>query len=221
MEGGAPPTDRQPRPAAAPKHRPSWMVLLSSLMLIYGGLLLVWGLTALRDPQSIARPPAVEPLSTADQAFAQQLTAVNARVITAHGPTVRALGSASLALALLMLYAASATLSRDRRGRGAAIAAGWTGIVYQVATLPLVLPLAREYAMASAPLLAQKVAAEQGSAGPPAESVTALAQTFLVSMPVALSLLGITGSVILLIYFGGRRGRVLYGIEPAQVRGKR
>jgi hypothetical protein len=212
------------RQATAPAHRPTWLVLLSSLTLIYGGLLLVSGLTALRDPQAAARIPVTEPLPPAEETFSKQLTAVNITVITAHARAIRGRAAASLILALLMLYAAAATLSRDRHGRTVTLAAAWLGIAYQVASLPVVIPIARDYARVSAPLLAQMVATEQSTAAQKTtpDAIAGFVQSVLVGIPVVTAVLGVAGSALLISYFGGRRGRVLYGLEaPAPLQEKR
>ena len=201
-----------------PAHRPSWFVLLSALMLAYGGMLLVWGLTALRDPQATGRLPIAEALPPAEESFLQQLAALNKTVIAAPAPAIRARAAAALALSLLMLYAAAAALSRDRHGRAAALGAAWLGIAYQIGTLPLAIPMAREYARASAPLLAQQMVKVPQDGGVPLEatpeSLASMLQSLLVGLPVVMAVLGVAGSILLIRYFGGRRGRALYGLLP-------
>jgi hypothetical protein len=194
-------------------------VLLSALMLGYGGMLLVWGLTVLRDPQATGQLPGVETfdtLPTAEGTFLRQLSAVKKDVVAAHTAAMRTEAAAALALALLMLYAAAAALARDRHGRTAALGAAWLGILYQLGTLPLSIPMARDYARASAPLLAQMVKMQDSAAAIDAtpESLTPIVQSLLVGLPVALAVLGIAGSGLLIAYFGGRRGRALYGLLP-------
>jgi hypothetical protein len=205
------------RAPGAPAYRPSWFVLLSALMLAYGGMLLVWGLTAFRDPQATGRLPIADTLPPAEETFLQQLAALNKTVIAAHAPAIRARAAAALVLSLLMLYAAAAALARDRHGRAAALGAAWLGIAYQIGTLPLAIPMAREYARASAPLLAQMVKAQQDGGVPvdaTPESIASMLQSLLVGLPVVMAVLGVAGSVLLIRYFGGRRGRALYGLLP-------
>ena len=119
------------------------------------------------------------------------------------------------------------------------LAAAWLGIVYQVGSLPLVLPIASDYATASAPILARMVAADTPAA-PPAdaggatatadaggatavapgdppprpETLAAVMHTLFLGIPIGTALLGVMGSFLLIGYFGGRRGRLLYGLAP-------
>src|SRR6185369_8744539 len=131
---------------------------------------------------------------------------------------------------LLMLYAAAAALSRDRHGRRITLAAAWLGIAYQLGSLPVVIPMARDYAAASAPLLAELVAAQLPSPAAPAgdatsgtegageqpqpEAVIALMRKVFVGVPIGTAVLWVAGSLLLIFYFGGRRGRALYGLLP-------
>lgn len=199
-----------------PARRPSWFVLLSAMMLAYGGMLLVRGLTDLRDPRATGRLPLRDVLAAANSPLHDQGAALSQAVIDAHTPAIRASAAASLVLALLMLYAAAATLSGDRRGRTAALGAAWLGIAYQIGTLLLEMPMVREYARAGAPLLAQVLRAQRdaGESAPTLEELASALQSLLVSAPVAAAAVGIAGSLVLINYFGGRRGRALYGVSP-------
>ena len=209
-----------------PSARPTWLVVLSSMTLVYGGLMLVSGLTVLRDPMVAVRMPVGQAMP--EDGLKRKLAEAGAPVIVRHQRAIRARAAASLVLGLLMLYAAAATLSRDRHGRTATLTAAWLGIVYQIGTLPLVVPIAREYAVEVAPLVAPLVAAEAaksvdgGSARhetPPAppepESVARGLQSVFVGLAVAVALTGVFVSLLLIAYFGGRRGRALYGLGPA------
>ena len=148
------------RSASAPTHRPPWLLLLSSITLVYGGLLLVSGLIALRNPASAAKFPIARPLAPEEEALTRELIAVNTDIVARHAGAIRARAGASTLLALLMLYAAAAALSRDRNGRAATLIAAWLGIVYQVASLPMLIPIAEDYATTSAPILARMVASD-------------------------------------------------------------
>ena len=69
----------------------------------------------------------------------------------------------------------------------------------------------RDYAAQAAPLLAQLVALQ--AEGPqPATTPDVVAKVVMV-FPVFTSAVAIAGSLVLIGYFGGRRGRVLYGLE--------
>jgi hypothetical protein len=240
--------------ASAPTHRPPWLLILSSITLVYGGLLLVSGLIALRNPASAARFPMAHPLAPEEEAMTRELIAVNADIVTRHAGAIRARAGASTLLALLMLYAAAAALSRDRNGRAATLIAAWLGIVYQVASLPLLIPIAEDYARTSAPILARMVASDlpttpAGDAGaaladagkstetaagtptgtpvaaPPSageaprpEAIAGFMHSVFLGVPIVTAILGIMGSLLLIKYFGGRRGQELYGLTPSRPR---
>src|SRR5664279_5775151 len=148
---------------SAPTHRPAWLLILSSITLFYGGLMLVSGLTALRNPASAARFPVTRPLAPEEEALTNELVAVSTEIVARHAGAIQGRAAASMALALLMLYSAAAALSRDRHGRRATLIAAWLGIIYQVGSLPLVIPIANDYAAASAPILIRMVAAADGA----------------------------------------------------------
>ncbi len=200
-----------PRRPRSPEHRPPWLVLLSSLTLIYGGVLLVSSLEALRDPRAATHFPATRAMTPAEDELARQLVDVGQRVANEHARSIRGNAAASLPVALLMLFAAAATMSRDRRGRQVTLLAAWTGIVYQVATLALTFPIARDYSAQAAPLLARLVALQAD--GPDPGATPEVVAKVVVAFPVFTSAIAIAGSLVLIGYFGGRRGRVLYGLE--------
>ena len=236
--------------ASAPTHRPPWLLILSSITLVYGGLLLVSGLIALRNPASAAKFPMARPLAPEEEAMTRELIAVNADIVTRHAGAIRARAGASTLLALLMLYAAAAALSRDRNGRAATLIAAWLGIVYQVASLPLLIPIAEDYARTSAPILARMVASDlpttpagdagaaladagkstETAAGTPAaappsageaprpEAIAGFMHSVFLGVPIVTAILGIMGSLLLIKYFGGRRGQELYGLTPSRPR---
>jgi hypothetical protein len=232
MEPAAP--ARLPGPQS-PSHRPRWLLILSSITLIYGGMMLVSGLNGLRDPTWLARRAVNQPLSPADEARVEEANAVNLPILLAHTRAIRGYAAASMGFALLMLYAAAATLSRDRRGRTVMLVAAWAGMAYHLGSLPVVVPIIRDCAAASEPLMvrvaseqlaAAAAAAERGGAAgagalatPPAEppptpeALAAEARRFIVALPFGGALAGVSGSVLLIVFFGGRRGRRLYGLD--------
>jgi hypothetical protein len=200
-----------PRRPRSPDHRPLWLLILASLTLVYGGVLLISSLETWRDPRASTHAPETRTLSPAEDEIARALADVNTHVVSAHLRTIRGNAAASLPVALLMLFAAAATLSRDRRGRAIVLGAAWTGIAYQLGTLWLTLPVVRDYAREAAPLLA-RLAALQGSAQDPNASPEAVAK-IVVALPVFVTAVAVMGSLVLIRFFGGRRGRVLYGLE--------
>ena len=212
--GTAAPDGSGPRRPRAPDHRPAWFVLLTSLTLLYGGVLLVASLETWRDPHAPTRLPEAQALTPAEDAIAQKLVEADERVVTAHARTIRGDAAASVPLALLMLFAAATMLSRDRRGRTVVLTAAWTGIAHQLAMLWLTYPIVRDFARDASPLLAQ-LASLQTQGQDPRASPEFFAKVVL-AFPVVMTGGAIVGSLILIRYFGGRRGRVLYGLERAQ-----
>jgi hypothetical protein len=200
-----------PPRAKAPDHRPPWLVLLASLTLIYGGVLLVSSLEALRDPRAAAHLPVTRAMTPAEEEIARELVDVGTRVAVAHARSIRGNAAASLPVALLMLFAAAATLSRDRRGRQVALLAAWTGIVYQLGTLALTFPIVRDYSTQAAPLLARLVALQAD--GPAGDATPDVVAKVVMVFPLLTTAVAIAGSLVLISYFGGRRGRALYGLE--------
>jgi hypothetical protein len=208
---GAPAAPERRR-AKAPDHRPTWLVLLSALTLLYGGSLLVSSLDGLGHPHAPARPPTPRALTPAEEVIARQIADVDARVAADHARALRGKALVSLPVGLVMLFAAAATLSRDRRGRALALGAAWLGIAYQLGTAALTYPVLRDFARAGAPLYAQFLALGTDAAGATPELISKmLMASFTFTVVVAIS-----GSLIMIRYFGGRRGRVLYGLERAR-----
>ncbi len=241
----------------APTHRPRWLLVLSSITLMYGGMLLVSGLGDLRNPTAAAKLPMARPLAPDEEALTRELIEVNTTIVARHARPIRTRAAASTALALLLLYSAAAALSRDRHGRIATLTAAWLGIAYQLGGLAVVIPIAQDYAATSAPILARMIASDlpvlapdgglaAGDAGsalarpatggaPPAaadagaavtpapaateppprpEAVAGFMHAVFLGVPIVTATLGILGSLLLITYFGGRRGRALYGLPP-------
>jgi len=244
----------------APTHRPMWLLVLSSITLIYGGLLLISGLRDLRNPTAAAKLPIARPLAPQEEELMRELVDVNTAIVARHSGALRGRAAASMVLALIMLYSAAAALSRDRHGRTATLTAAWLGIAYQLGGLPVLIPIANDYAATSTPILARMAAADlpvlaadagtmvaeagaalarkessepaatsgDGAAAatvtpapaseppPRPEAVAAFMHTVFVGVPIATAILGILGSLLLISYFGGRRGRALYGLSPTR-----
>lgn len=231
----------------APTHRPRWLLVLSAVTLMYGGMLLIGGLGDLRNPTASAKLPMARPMAPQEEALTRELIDVNTAIVARHARAIRGRAAASTVLALLLLYSAAAALSRDRHGRAATLTAASLGIVYWLGTLPVVIPIAQDYAAKSAPILARVIAldlptlAADGGPGPAAaspapvadggaaaataqtgsgepaprpEAVAGYMQTAFIGAPIAIATVGILISLLLITYFGGRRGRALYGVPP-------
>jgi hypothetical protein len=200
-----------PRSARSPERRPPWLVLLSSFTLIYGGVLLVSSLDALRDPRAATHFPVRQAMTQPQEELLRQIVDVGARIAAAHTPAIRFNAAAALPVGLLLLFAAASTMSRDRRGRQFTLLAAWTAIAYQILSAALTFPLIREYAREASPQLAQLVAMQAGGAA--ANATPEVAAQAVIGFPLLTTALSIAGSLVLLRYFGGRRGRILYGLE--------
>ena len=113
-----------------------------------------------------------------------------------HRVGLRVDAIASIAFGLFTLYAVAAVLSRDRNGRRLALLTAVLGIVYQLGELPLSIQIPRERAAEAGPLLAEI----NGAGG---EAAGRWQAEFAV---------GVGWCALLLVYFGGPRGRELYGL---------
>ena len=115
---------------------------------------------------------------------------------------------ASIGLGLFVLYAAAAVLSRDRTGRRLALLTACLSIAFHVSSLILWVRMAKATVDAAGPLLAEMAANAAQTVG---RSSSQLA-TVVVARPPLLAAVGISWCVLVLVYFGGRHGRELYGI---------
>jgi hypothetical protein len=184
------------------------MVVLAATMLLFGGGELVGGLMALRDPgarnaiRNVARPPAAEEA-------ARKLEPILAGIVDRNRAALRADAIASIAFGLFTLYTVAAVLSRDRNGRRLALLTATSGIAFQLAELPLKMHIAKQTVAAGGVLILESFGAAGAGAGrTEAEVVAALNM-----IAALLALVGVGWCVLLLVYFGGRRGRELYGIS--------
>jgi hypothetical protein len=182
------------------QRRPVWLAVMSSAMLVYAGMSLVDALSLLRTPQAVTA------------AAIEDVARGTGQIEAAHPLVVRADAVVSALVALLTLFAVAAIFARDRRARQATVAAGWAGIVYQLAALPFAVAMARRAAEAGAPVLLQ-VLVQNGKQFPGlAEGDVGTALRAVVTMmPVLHAAMGIAWSLAVLIFFGGRRGRAALG----------
>ena len=198
--------------AQPPTHRPAWMVVLAGTMLLYGGLTLVGGLLMVRDPKAVtrhtirnvARTPAVDEK-------VRQLEPILDAVTDRHRVGMRVDAVASIAFGGFALYAVAAVLSRDRNGRRLALLTAVLGIVYQVGELPLSIQISREVVAAAGPLLAEIIGAGGEAAGRSQAELVATLDAAAARAPL-FAAVGVGWCLLLLVYFGGRRGRELYGL---------
>lgn len=206
--------------AQAPTSRPTWVMVLASMMLLAGGYSLISGLLKVRDPGvvlTIVMSDETAGSGSEDELkLRHELAALRAATVRPHRTAIRAEAAAEVALALFALYATAAVLSRDRHGRALSLALGGLVILYRVAALPLYLSVMRDFAGRGADLLA--VALLQNAKEPQAVKAAELAQRLrsaMISEPIVVAVLGIAAALLLVGFFGGRRGRTLYGLERA------
>lgn len=198
--------------AQSPTRRPVWLVVLSLLMLMHGGLSLIGALTNLRDPKLLATVSLADATETAEQAVVKQkLLTITQGILLGHRTAIRIVTLAAIALALVTLYAVAAILSRDRNGRRLALVTAWLIIAYQLASLPVFLRIAHDHATQSAPLLAETLATTAEERQQVTQKITSLTK----AEPYVVSAFGVGWALLLMAYFGGRRGRQLYGLEPS------
>jgi hypothetical protein len=199
--------------AQAPTHRPVWMIVLAATMLLHGGFTLVAGLLMIRDPGAVARQvvPNV-PRPPEAEAAVRQLEPIMDAIIARHRAALRVDAIASLVYGLFTLYAVAAVLSRDRHGRLLAVSTAIFGIVYQLAELPHSTRITREIVTAAGPLLAEMMAASGDGAGKTQAELVATLDAVSAARAPVLTALGVGWCLLLLLYFGGRRGRELYGL---------
>lgn len=201
--------------AQPPTYRPTWVLIMASVMLMAGGYSLVAGLLKLRDPAIVLTMGNHDAAgSEAELQLNRRLAAARAAAVAPHERKVQIEAVFEVVLALFTLYATAAVWLRDRNGRALALGVGAAGIVYQLGTLPVYLSLMRDYAARGADLLAQ-VIIQSAAAGttPDHGEVTSRLRSAIVGGPVVVTVISIAGSLVLLAFFGGRRGRALYGID--------
>lgn len=203
--------------AQAPTHRPTWVLVLSSLMLVTSGSSLTFGLMRVQDPTS-ALPIDTTKVngSAAELQLSQRLAAVRTTAVTPHRRALRADAVAEIALSLFGLYATAAVLARDRHGRRLALAVGALVIVYRLGSLPVYLALMRDYAEQGAEVMAEALLQNPAfhTDLTSADLASGLKAT-MIKWPIIVAAVCIAGALILMAYFGGRRGKALYGLSAA------
>lgn len=199
--------------AQPPTHRPVWMVVLAATMLLSGGLTLVSGLLLVRDPRAAVRHTIHNvPRAPAVEEAVGKLEPILDGIVERHRTGLRIDAIAMVAFGLFTLYAVAAVLSRDRHGRRLAVLTAVFGIVYQLAELPLSVSIAKETVALAGPLLADIIIAAGDAAGRSQAELVAALNTTAARSPL-FAVIGLGWCLLLLLYFGGRRGRELYGLR--------
>jgi hypothetical protein len=211
------------RPAPSRKlpagQRPIWVVLLASVMVVVAFNMFLGGLSALADGPSGLAGGSMDGDGAGIEAGAASRALQRAVVLAfqrVDPVLLRGYAAAKLALSALMLFAVAAIATNDRRGRPATLAAAWVGIAYYIAGALFFIMFVRGRLMDAAADWAREVHGLHDPsfpAGSP-EEVLSWARQMLVIVPVGAALLGVGFSVLLIAFFGGRRGRAFYGLPP-------
>jgi hypothetical protein len=199
-----------------PTRRPRWVTVLAVLMLLAGARLFLGSLTDLRrmvTGRSMAEVR-LDGLADADQeVLIRGQIALDEAVDRAHPVAARVQAAARLALALVFLFAVAAVFSDDPRARRASVLAAWAGMALHVGSGVFVLTVVRGGVADAVPVLQQvaaKAHARTGDAPSASADLAQLASTLMVQVPFLAAALGVLFSILLLVTFGGRRGRLFY-----------
>jgi hypothetical protein len=212
-EGPELPAWAKPRRPPETTARPIWLVVLGLAMLVFGGVMLNLGVRQLREPGwQRGIDPGVSAQVTEDvQAVNESL----ARAYREHPTAVRINGASKLVMALLLLFAVAAVFASDPRARQATMVAAWAGIAHQIGDVIFMFRVFRRGVIEGAQALVNLAARNSGGGKvPTASAVISAFDVFIVGVGV----LGILFSVVLLTFFGGRRGRTFFGVGADIVR---
>jgi hypothetical protein len=212
---------REQGDVAGKRRRPRWMMFFTVLMLILGGRMFFSSVTDLHRVMS-GKP---EFLNLDGSLDPQQQALLRGQVVLGNAlsrsrPAILSVHAlARLGLGLTYLFAVAAVFSGDARGRRASLLAAWAGILVCLGNVVFLLVVVRRMVPWLLPTLTEtlaKDAARAGRAAPTAEVVAQQARMFLVDVPLAITGMGMTFSLLLLAYFGGRRVRLFYN-QPRRV----
>jgi hypothetical protein len=207
--------------AQPPATRPTWVTILGAMMLLASGSSLVSGLLKLSDPGVVL------PVKTPDRGAAQEaaalpmldaelrvkLAAAQSATLQGHRTAVRIDALIEVALALFGLYATAAVMAGDRHGRRLGLHKAGLVIVYLLGGLPFYLSLMRDYADHASLLLAAALQGAGRGTDLPAAELAQAVRTAMIGQPIMVSVVGVAWALVLIGFFGGRRGRRLYGLE--------
>jgi len=189
------------------------MVVLATTMMLFGGQTLVEGLLTVRDPKALVQlANQTQVRSPLEEESQRKLEPIRDAIVDRHRLALRVDAWASIGLGAFVLYAAAAALARDRNGRRLAMVTAALGVVFFISSVLLWARMFRETLDVARPLLDEIAANAAQTAG---RGAAQLGTTVVVARPPLLAAVGIGWCVLILIYFGGRRGRELYGISRA------
>lgn len=196
-----------PKPRA-PQHRPTWMVLVAAIMLISAARMGLAGLFALIDQAQTGTQTAL--VVSAEDAASRAVELAVKAVRERHDGLVRAQAAVQVAVALLLLYVVAAVFTLDPRGRRLALLAAWVSVIYHLANVAFGLLVLRPAIVEVAPeVVAQIAVAGEAATDLLLPTLRALA----VALPVMTGIVGLLFSLLIFVFFGGSRGRTLYGLE--------
>ena len=202
------------------RRRPRWLTFFTVLMLLVGGRMFFSSVTDLHrliggKPEILSLDgrfdPQQEALLRGQIVLANALSQYQPAVLSVHAV-------ARLGLGLIYLFAVAAVFSGDARGRRAALLAAWAGIAVCLGNALFVLLVVRRMLPWLMPTLGEAFAQDAVRAGralPTAEAIAEQTQLFLVGVPLVVTGMGMVFSLLLLLYFRGRRMRLFYN-QPRQ-----
>lgn len=194
--------------AQPPEKRPLWVVVLGMAMFFSGSRGLTVGFSELVGHE----PGQVSAQTVAGTETLRQIDHITTRRAQAH-PVISGVSAlARIAVAILTLLAVWAIFSSHARARSAALLAGWAGIAFQPIEATRWLMVFAPDLAELAPLYAELVAREGRYV---TQVIPASNMAFAVTMgQILTTLVGFGFSALVLTYFGGRRGRLFFGVGP-------
>jgi hypothetical protein len=204
-----------------PAQRPTWMVVLASLMVVFAFHLFLGGLDELTGgpPHIAERASSGAPVAKGSPEATEALRRALASARAAANPTLlRIRGASNLVFAALLVFAVAAIATRDRRGRPVALLAAWVGVGYHVLGAALFIAVERSGLLATGNEWIEQLAAlatRPGADPLTPQEARAGVGALLVVWPVGLALLGVGFSAAIIAFFGGARGRSYYGVPVA------
>jgi hypothetical protein len=210
-----------------PQQRPTWMVVLASLMVVFAFYLFLEGAAGLTRGagELIGATPAAGVAPAAGTPEAAELAlwrSLGTVLKAAIDPWLwRLYAGSKLVFAAVLIYAVAAIVTRDRRGRRGVLIAAWVGIGYHLLVAVFRIAVVRTGLLAGSEVWLKDVVAAMG-ARPEARALTpeeirAWADALMVVVPLAAALVGVGFSLILMTFFGGGRGRDYYGLPRGGV----
>ena len=199
-----------------PRRRPRWVTVLAVLMLLAGARLFLGSLTDLRrlvTGRSMAELRLDGVVDAEQEVLIRGQLALDEAVDRAHPVAARVQVAARLALGLVFLFAVAAVFSDDPRARSASVLAAWIGMALHAGSGLFVLTAVRGRVADLLPALQQVAAqahARTGDTPSASADLAQLASTLVIQVPLLSAALGVLFSVLLLVTFGGRRGRLFY-----------